>query len=48
VPRRAGDPAVLIASSTRITRDLGWQPRQTLADIVTSAWRFMSVRTGAR
>ena len=44
VPRRAGDPAVLIASSSRITRDLGWQPRQTLAGIVTSAWRFMSVR----
>jgi UDP-glucose 4-epimerase len=48
VPRRAGDPAVLIASSSRITRDLGWQPRKTLSDIVTSAWEFMSVRTGAR
>ena len=47
VPRRAGDPAVLIASSSRISRDLGWQPRQTLADIVTSAWQFMNVRTGA-
>jgi UDP-glucose 4-epimerase len=38
---------VLIASSTRITRDLGWQPRKTLNDIVTSAWEFMTVRTGA-
>ena len=47
VPRRAGDPAVLIASSSRISRDLGWQPRKTLSDIVTSAWQFMNVRAGA-
>ena len=38
-PRRAGDPAVLIASSGRIARDLGWQPRlQDLHEIVRSAW----------
>jgi len=37
--RRAGDPAVLIASSSRISRDLGWQPRlQDLREIVRSAW----------
>jgi UDP-glucose 4-epimerase len=48
VPRRAGDPAVLIASASRIARDLGWQPRKTLTDIVTSAWQFMSVRSGVR
>src|SRR5438309_9636344 len=36
--RRAGDPAVLIASSSRISRDLGWQPRlQDLREIVRSA-----------
>jgi UDP-glucose 4-epimerase len=41
-PRRAGDPAVLIASSDRIMRDLGWRPRhQDIGDIVESAWRFM-------
>jgi UDP-glucose 4-epimerase len=39
--RRAGDPAVLIASSQRIARELGWQPRKKLDDIVTSAWRWM-------
>jgi UDP-glucose 4-epimerase len=40
-PRRAGDPAVLIASSERIRRDLGWQPRfPELADIVESAWQW--------
>ena len=37
--RRAGDPAVLIASSSRVSRDLGWQPRlQDLREIVRSAW----------
>jgi UDP-glucose 4-epimerase len=41
-PRRAGDPAVLIASSARIRRDLGWQPtRQDLGTIVESAWAWM-------
>ena len=39
--RRAGDPPVLIASSTRIRQDLGWQPRHDLGSIVTSAWQAM-------
>src|SRR5664280_2048307 len=40
-PRRAGDPAVLIASSETIRRDLGWQPRfPDLKTIVESAWRW--------
>jgi UDP-glucose 4-epimerase len=44
-PRRAGDPAVLIASSARIVRDLGWRPRhQQLDVIVESAWRWMQAR----
>lgn len=39
--RRAGDPAVLIASSDRIRRDLGWQPRYPhLHDIIETAWRW--------
>lgn len=39
--RRAGDPAVLIASSDRIARVLGWQPRHsTIDNIVTSAWKW--------
>jgi UDP-glucose 4-epimerase len=38
-PRRAGDPAVLVASSQRIGRELGWTPRlQDLREIVRSAW----------
>ena len=39
VPRRPGDPAVLIASSEKIGRELGWKPRYTdLDSIVASAW----------
>jgi len=39
--RRPGDPAVLIASSDRIRRELGWTPRlQDLREIIGSAWRF--------
>ena len=38
-PRRAGDPAQLVASSDRIRADLGWAPRHTdLAGIVRDAW----------
>jgi UDP-glucose 4-epimerase len=41
-PRRAGDPAVLIASSARIKRELGWMPeRQDLRTIIKSAWDWM-------
>jgi UDP-glucose 4-epimerase len=37
--RRPGDPAVLVASSERIMRDLAWTPRlQDLRAIVSSAW----------
>jgi UDP-glucose 4-epimerase len=40
-PRRAGDPAVLIASSAKIRRDLNWQPRfPDLQSIVASAWQW--------
>ncbi len=40
-PRRPGDPAVLIASSKKIRRELGWQPRfADLTAIVESAWQW--------
>jgi UDP-glucose-4-epimerase GalE len=39
--RRSGDPAVLYASSDRIRRELGWQPRfEDLDTIVGTAWRW--------
>ncbi|GGM54672.1 UDP-glucose 4-epimerase GalE [Longimycelium tulufanense] len=40
-PRRAGDPAVLVASSELAQSELGWKPqRADLADIVRDAWGF--------
>jgi UDP-glucose 4-epimerase len=38
-PRRAGDPAVLVASSEKALRELGWKPKYTqLDEIVRTAW----------
>lgn len=40
-PRRRGDPAVLVASSERIQRELGWKPRYgSLRDIISTAWEW--------
>ena len=40
-PRRAGDPAVLIASSDKIKDELGWRPQfQDLGLIIESAWKW--------
>ncbi|MEU8898093.1 UDP-glucose 4-epimerase GalE [Nocardia sp. NPDC048505] len=40
-PRRAGDPAVLIASSERAIAELGWRPEHNdLDEIVADAWKF--------
>lgn len=39
--RRAGDPAVLVASSDRARKELGWNPkRNKLEDIIKSAWSW--------
>jgi UDP-glucose 4-epimerase len=44
-PRRAGDPAVLIASSEKIAKELGWKPKYTELDaIVKSAWEWQQKR----
>ncbi|MGW4961152.1 UDP-glucose 4-epimerase GalE [Nonomuraea sp. NPDC004186] len=41
--RRPGDPAVLVASSARIQRELGWKAeRPALRDIVSDAWDALS------
>jgi len=43
--RRAGDPAVLVASSERARTELGWKPsRDKLEDIIESAWRWHEAR----
>ena len=40
-PRRPGDPAVLVAGSEKIKRELGWKPRfGALRDIVSTAWEW--------
>ncbi len=40
-PRRAGDPSVLIASSEKIIKELGWEPKyNTLEEIIASAWQW--------
>ena len=37
-PRRAGDPAAVIAAVDKISRELGWSARHDLEDMVRSAW----------
>ena len=40
-PRRAGDPAVLVASSNKIRKELGWAPQfPHVRAIIESAWRW--------
>lgn len=40
-PRRAGDPAVLVADSKKARADLGWEPKYAeLCDIVRHAWQW--------
>ena len=40
-PRRAGDPSILVASSDRARRRMGWKPETpSLEGIVASAWEW--------
>ena len=44
-PRRAGDPAVLVASSEKAMRELGWKPKYTrLDEIIRTAWVWHQMR----
>ncbi len=44
-PRRAGDPARLVASSDRAKSLLGWQPKQSdINSILQSAWEWQQQR----
>lgn len=39
--RRAGDPAVLIASSEKIRSELGWVPcHSTVEEVISTAWKW--------
>jgi UDP-glucose 4-epimerase len=47
-PRRAGDPAELVASAARAERVLGWRARQSdLPTIIRDAWRREKRRGGS-
>lgn len=40
-PRRAGDPAILLASFEKIKKELGWIPKYTdVQEIVKTAWQW--------
>ena len=40
-PRRAGDPAILVASSEKIKQELGWMPAyENLEKIIRTAWNW--------
>jgi UDP-glucose 4-epimerase len=40
-PRRPGDPPVLVASSEKIQRELGWKPHYTdIRPIIETAWKW--------
>jgi UDP-glucose 4-epimerase len=48
-PRRHGDPPVLVASSAKARRELGWTPtRERLEVIVESAWNWKKQGLGIR
>jgi UDP-glucose-4-epimerase GalE len=42
--RRPGDPPVLVADPTRAYRLMGWKPRGSLREIVSTAWNWMRTR----
>ena len=47
-PRRAGDPPVLVADTTRAGELLGWHPiRAALEDQIGDAWRWHQKHFGA-
>ena len=45
-PRRAGDPASLVADNTKARQTLGWEPIRTLDDSIKSAYEWEKVLQG--
>jgi UDP-glucose 4-epimerase len=43
-PRRAGDPAQLVASSEKIRAELGWEPEHDLEAMIADAWAWRQAR----
>lgn len=46
-PRRAGDPARVVAAADRIESELGWKARHDVRDMISSAWAGWVARRGA-
>jgi UDP-glucose 4-epimerase len=44
-PRRAGDPAVLVASSAKVQAELGWHATRDLRAMAADAWAFTQSRS---
>ena len=42
IARRPGDPARLIADSSRIEKTMGWKAKNSLVEIIESAWKALS------
>jgi UDP-glucose 4-epimerase len=38
--RRPGDPAKVVASSTKAQKLLGWKPKASLEEIIQTAWKW--------
>ena len=48
-PRRAGDPAILVACGQKAMHELGWKPRYTqLDEIIRTAWLWHQKRYAAK
>jgi len=43
-PRRAGDPARVVASAELAAKELGWTARHSVRDMLTSAWEGWVLR----
>jgi len=47
--RRPGDPAILVAESVKIKRELNWSPKyESLEKIIATAWKWHSRMAGSR
>jgi UDP-glucose 4-epimerase len=45
-PRRSGDVVAIYSDSSKAERALGWKPRRTLEDMMSTAWKWELTRSG--